>query len=161
MVVALARLRSYRTLAEEVYRFVEVEPHQSQPSNSEGPSIIGFRYGSILDSNKTPTPSLIVPFEDGLPPCLPRRTYGMQVRQGWTERARVIGEARESKVTLANVRQAIANGPCIRHCLEPVGEGDVLSLRYRAWGSSKYSKRGTWVVQALRDCMEEPTVEGG
>ena len=45
--------------------------------------------------------------------------------------------------------------------LKLVGESDVLSLRYRAWGSSKYSERGTWVVQVLHDCMEEPTVEGG
>ena len=112
------------------------------------------------DSNQTPTPTMAIPFVDGLSSNFQRRTYTYQNKE---ERCPYIcrrGEDWGSKVTLETIREVLAQYQCQRRCLENIHELDILGLRYKTWNSKSYSSGGTWIRGILEATKIRYVVEG-
>ena len=112
------------------------------------------------DSNQTLTPTMAVPFVDGLSTNVQRRTYTYRDKEERRPYIRCRGETRDSKVTLESIREVLVQCQCQRHCLENIHDLDILGLRNKAWDSKSYSERGTWIKNILEDVKVRYVVEG-
>ena len=127
------------------------------------PTVIGSSQpigSSGHDSNQTPTPTMAIPFVDGLSTNAQRRTYTYRDKEERRPYIRRRGEARDLKMTLESLREDLAQCQCQRRCLENIHDLDILGLRYKAWDSKSYSKRGTWIRGMLEAAKVRYVVEG-
>ena len=127
------------------------------------PTIIGSSQplgSSGHNRNQTPTPTMAVPFVDGLSSNSQRRTYTYRNKDKRHPYIRRRGEDWVSKVTLENVREVLAQCQCQQHCLEKIYVLDILGLGYKAWDSKSYSERGTWIRGILEAAKVRYIVEG-
>ena len=100
------------------------------------PTIIGSRQhvgSSGHDSNQTLTPTIAVPFVDGLSSNSQRRTYTFRNKEERRPYIRRRREDRANKVNLESIRKVLAQCQCQRCCLENIHDLDILGLRYKAW----------------------------
>ena len=150
------------TYVASVFEFLE---HKSENACTPlmQPTIIGSNQpigSSGHDINQTPTPTMAVPFVDGLSSDSQRRTYTYQNRKEQRPYIRRCGEDQASKVTLEIIREDLAQCQCQRHYLENIHELDILGLRYKAWDSKSYSERGTWIRGILEAAKVRYIVQG-
>ena len=117
-----------------VFEFSEHEGEDGCTSLVQ-PMVIGSSQpvgSSGHNSNQTPTPTMAVPFVDGLSTNAQRRTYTYRDREERRPYIRCRGEARNSKVTLESLREELAQCQCQRRCLGNIHDLDILGLRYKA-----------------------------
>ena len=88
---------------------------------------------------------------DGLALPLKKRKYRMAQCVTKEKGARRIGSSRAEKVSLANVEEQLQSSICSKGCLTKLDAGVVLMKRFRAWGSSEYEKRASWILENLTD----------
>ena len=72
----------------------------------------------------------------------------MQNRRRRESNQATLSDAAPTKVSLANVQRAIAQGGCKQNCLRDVPAKYLLDMRYNAW-APKFSIRSTWMRQML------------
>ena len=100
-------------------------------------------------SQGTPSNIRDLPHVDGLAYVRPtRRPYSMQNRRRRDSNETTLTGTTPTKVSLANVQRAIAQGGCKRNCLRGISARYLLDMRYNAW-ASKFSTRSTWMRQML------------
>ena len=94
---------------------------------------------------------------DGLAPNIPKRKYSTTKRIGNNRGERKIGSSRAQKVSLASVEEDLKSSLCSRECLKKLNVGAILMKRFKAWGSSQYEERASWILENLTEYYNEET----
>ena len=90
-------------------------------------------------------------------PSVPKRKYSTTKRIGNNRGERKIGSSRAQKVSLASVEEDLKSSLCSRECLKKLNVGAILMKRFKAWGSSQYEERASWILENLTEYYNEET----